>query len=59
MPDTVHNAGPDCCRVMTTGACSSTFDGAEFEAIHTARDVARAHALLAQDPNGFDLRRGF
>ncbi|MFO1496151.1 MAG: EAL domain-containing protein [Lysobacterales bacterium] len=27
-----------------------SFDGADFEAIYTARDVAQAHALLAQDP---------
>ncbi len=27
-----------------------SFDGADFEAIYTARDVPQAHALLAQDP---------
>lgn len=27
-----------------------SFDGAEFEAIYTARDVAQVHALLAQEP---------
>lgn len=27
-----------------------SFDGADFEAIYTARDVAQAHALLAQEP---------
>ncbi len=27
-----------------------SFDGADFEAIYTARDVSQAHALLAQDP---------
>lgn len=27
-----------------------SFDGAEFEAIYTARDVAQAHGLLSQDP---------
>lgn len=52
MPDTVHNAGVlivasnrDDRRVLF-----DSFDGAEFEAIYTARDVAQAHALLAQDP---------
>lgn len=28
-----------------------SFDGAEFEAIYTARDISQAHALLAQDPD--------
>ena len=27
-----------------------SFDGAEFDAIYTARDAAQAHALLAQEP---------
>jgi diguanylate cyclase (GGDEF)-like protein len=52
MPETVHNAGVlivasnrDDRRVLF-----DSFDGAEFEAIYTARDVAQAHALLAQDP---------
>jgi diguanylate cyclase (GGDEF)-like protein len=27
-----------------------SFDGAEFEAIYTARDVVQAHSLLAQEP---------
>jgi GAF domain-containing protein len=27
-----------------------SFDGADFDAIYTARDVSQAHALLAQDP---------
>jgi len=27
-----------------------SFDGADFDAIYTARDVPQAHALLAQDP---------
>ncbi len=52
MPETIHNAGVlivasnrDDRRVLF-----DSFDGAEFEAIYTARDVAQAHALLAQDP---------
>ncbi len=28
-----------------------SFDGAEFEAIYTARDVVQAHGLLSQDPD--------
>ncbi len=28
-----------------------SFDGAEFEAIYTARDVVQAHSLLAQEPD--------